>query len=535
VCENAALFWSDVGALHRAARGSYLANQLTREAHELFYDLLHLAVPTTFFEEQTGTSFRARVRDLNHEEFRVQGELREIHIPKVHFELRDLHAALGERSPKTEALLRVLREQVDKLRTVMLVARNANLARIYRAYLASIAGFHDIRVTSLSEVGEEFPADVAILTGLAPAWARHIYSSGIATEILVLSYSADAGLVVSDPFVETEYVGRAVAYQRKYAAWLARPAQKARCWKALSDEDLGIADDEPLPPKVDPKQIDVVQLPQPPDVPPGLWEIDMSWLERGEGERDSHAGTASVDRNVPVEGIRLTFEDGRWVILDRDGTVTRFKFQQADPGVEVAQLKPGDEVVFLDGNAQKDMLAKVLEVAKEIPQLATAATWVEYWRDALRRAKQRFKTYEFLADRLRARGCQRESQTIRLWVIGKTIGPSDPADVRRVGAAIDDAPLRDHHDVVYAGIEAFRGAHAQLMQRIGALALRVGPGASLGSIDADQVIDERSGLTAADFQGSVEILRIRSIAPQGLVPLSVVGRLHEDRDTGAGI
>jgi hypothetical protein len=232
---------------------------------------------------------------------------------------------------------------VDRGRTVILVARNANLARVHRAYLAKLPELTTIRVASLAEIGEEMPADVAVLTGLAPAWARHIYSSGIAGEVLVLSYSPEGGLVVSDPFIETEHVKRAIAYQRQYSSWLARPAQKARCWKALSGEDLGIVDDQPMPPKVDSKHVEVAALAQPPDVPPGLWEIDMSWLERPEGERGGYIPTSAGDRNVSVHGVRLTFDDGRWVIVDRDGTVTRFRFQQADPGAEVAQLRLGCE------------------------------------------------------------------------------------------------------------------------------------------------------------------------------------------------
>jgi hypothetical protein len=214
------------------------------------------------------------------------------------------------------------------------------------------------------------------------------------------------------------------------------------------------------------------------------------------------------------------------LFLDREGTVTRYRAvsQQAEPGVNVADLKLGDQIVLLDGDARKDVLGKVLEVAKDIPQLAAAATWVEYWRDALRRAKQQFKTYEFMADRLWALGCRRESQTVRLWVIGATIGPIDPADVKRVGQALRDAALKDHHETVYAGIEAFRKAHAELMRRVGALAVHVGPTAH---IRPDQVIDERSGLTAADFQGCVEILRIRAIEPAGVVPQAAVGRLRQ--------
>jgi hypothetical protein len=120
---------------------------------------------------------------------------------------------------------------------------------------------------------------------------------------------------------------------------------------------------------------------------------------------------------------------------------------------------------------------------------------------------------------------------VRLWVIGDTIGPSDPLDVRRVGEVLDDAPLRDHHSTVYRGIDAFRGAHAQLMQRVGALALHVGSAASAGVISGDEVIDEPSGLTAADFEGCVEILRVRTLEPVGPIPLAVVGRLHEARET----
>jgi hypothetical protein len=333
--------------------------------------------------------------------------------------------------------------------------------------------------------------------------------------------------------VEAEYVRRTIAYQRTYAGWLARPGLKARCWKMLSGEDLGIGDDAPLPPTVDSSDVALISLPQPPDIPPGLWEVGVPALEEPEAGRDGPVTSAEFDRTATVEGLRVTFEDRRWAILDSGGTFTRFSLalQRAEPGSEVAGLTVGDEVVFLDGDARKDVLAKVLEVAKEIPQLATAATWVEYWRGALRRAKRRFRTYSAFGEALRSRGCRRETQTVRLWVIGDTIGPMDPLDVRRVGEVLEDAPLRDHHTTVYRGIDAFRGAHAQLMERVGALALYVGSAASAGVIRPDEVIDERSGLTAADFQGCVEILRVHSLEPVGEVPVAVVGRLHEACET----
>lgn len=534
VSENAALFWGDVGSLHRAARGSYLARELTNEAHELFQDLLHMAVPTSVYEEQTGTKLQARLRDLSHDEFQTRGELRDLYLPTVHAELRDLAAALGERSPKTDALETLLRAEIDRRRDVMLIARTVTLARVHRAHLARFPELRRVRVTSLSEVAEELPADVAVLTGLVPAWARHVYASGVASDVRVLAYAAQGALVMPDPFVEAEYVRKTIAYQREFGAWLARPASKARCWKLLSNEDLLITDERPAPPGVDPSSVKFVALPAAPDVPPGLWDVGLPSLELPEaGAADRVTpGRVAADRPLVVEAVRVEFEDGRWVLLERDGTITRYSatLQRADPGAEVQRLRPGDDVVFLDGDARKDILAKVIEVAKEIPHLATPATWVEYWWQALRRGKQQFGTHTAFAAELHARGCEREVQTVRLWIVGATIGPRDPLDVRRVGEVLGDGPLRDHHLTVYKGLDAFRGAHAKLMQRVGALALRVGPAASAGAVRPDEVIDERSGLTAADFQGCVEILRVRSIVSVGSVPSVAVGRLHSRFD-----
>ena len=527
VSESAAWFWSDVGLLHRAARESFLAGTLAKEAHGLFQDLMHLAVPTSFYEDHAGRTFRARLLDLNHDEFKARGDLRELYLPTVHAELSDLVTAVGSRSPKVDALIDLLRQRVGRRQSVALVARTAALARTFRAYLTAFPELDRVRVTSLTEVSEEPPVDVAVITGLAPAWGRHIYRSGIATEILVLAYAIEEPLIVGDPFVEADYIARAISYQKAYSDWLARPALKAKCWKALSNLDLQVQDDAPTRPRIAKAALESA-IDAPPDVPPGLWDERASSRPGAEGVEDPPPPSFQDSAAGDVDAVRITFDDGRWVFLDRDGSVTRFarETQRPEAGTEVHLLRPGDEVVFLDGDSRKDILAKVLEVAKEMPHLATAATWVEYWRGGLRRAKQHFVTYNALGDALRNRGCFVQTQTIRLWVVGVTIGPSDPLDVRRVGEVIGDAALRDHHSAVYRGIEAFRDSHKYLTQRVGSLAMHVGPAASAGTLRADEVIDAKSGLTAADFRDSVEILTIRSIEPVGRIPLSSTGRLH---------
>lgn len=531
VSENAAQFWNDIGALLRAGRNSLFARALADAACELFYDLLHLALPLVAYEQLTAP-LRPRISWLGHEEYRTRGELTGFYLPMVTLELRDLHKSLGTEPPKADALSRVLLEHLGRHRDVMLVARTAGLARVYESHFRSKREFRALRITSLPAVSEEAPADVAVLTGIAPSWARPIYASGIASEILIVAYDAPEPLqAVRDGFTEASYVRRTVAYQGQYTEWLARPALKARCWRSLSGEDLRIVDDRPDPPAAKINGTQTISLADAPDVPPGLWDVPLPSLVTPNADAYMAAPVArDGDRPTTVHALRIEFEEGRWAVLDADSTVTRFSYGAASAGHPVSRLAVGDEIVFLDGDARKDVLAKVLEVGRDIPELAVRATWVDYWRQALHRGYAQFGTYQAFADALETRGCRREAQSVRLWVVGDVIGPLGADCVKAVGEAIGDAPLRNHPDTVYAGIQAFRETHRQLLQRVGQLARHVGAAAAAGRIEADEIIDARSGLTAADFRGCVDLVRVRRISDAGVVPFIVTGRLHEARD-----
>jgi hypothetical protein len=76
-------------------------------------------------------------------------------------------------------------------------------------------------------------------------------------------------------------------------------------------------------------------------------------------------------------------------------------------------------------------------------------------------------------------------------------------------------------------MRSLRGAHQGLGRRLSELARRVGSAAAAGHLDADELVDERSGLTAADFQESVDIVTVTAIEPVGDVPYLVVGRLND--------
>jgi hypothetical protein len=233
-----------------------------------------------------------------------------------------------------------------------------------------------------------------------------------------------------------------------------------------------------------------------------------------------------------VRATKVTFDDGRWTLMEEGGTVTRFRpaTGKCEPAYPVSSVKTGDQLLFFDGDSRKDLLAKVIEVAVEVPALAVAAGWVAHWRRVLGAAHRRFGSYAAFTYALRDQGCIVQDQTVRLWVIGTTIGPDDDVDVRRVGIVMDDDVLRNNHSEVCRAIRSLRGAHVSLGQRLSEMAMRVGSAAAAGLLDADEVVDERSGLTVADFHESVDILVVHSTEDVGEVPYLLIGNLNKDSD-----
>ncbi len=539
VCENAALFWQDVGALVQSGRGSGVARELSRLAFALFHDLLGLALPLSLYEGMS-EPVRARLAAIGSAARLTKGETRDLYLPMVELELRDLASAIGESPPKYPALLQTLGRLLDDHKDVMLVARTAELARLYASRLVEVSSLSRVRLTSLGALEGEAPADVAVLTGMAPSWARWVYRSGVARRMVVLAYAPDGQIEsVAKGFNEADMVQKLIADQTAREAWLARPAAKDRVWSDLSGEPRRVPDDAASMPV--PSQFpEVSLLLSPLEVPPGLWD-GTGWLVPLE---PGPTGTTSADAvggdgtpvSTAVEAVKVVFEGGRWVLLAASGTVTRFRAGSgtAQPAYPVSGLSKGDQVLFFDGDSRKDILAKVIEVAEEVPELALAGAWLRHWRRVLAGAYRRFFTYVAFAAALASEGCSVQPQTVRLWVIGNTIGPDDEEDVRRVAVVSGDQALLAAHREVCRAIRSFRGAHLRLSQRVSDMALRVGPAAVAGLIAPDEVVDERSGLTAADFQDSIDLLTVSSIDPAGPVPYVIVGRLNDPERSFSG-
>lgn len=527
VCENAQLFWDDIGPLCRVARNGFGA-ELAREAFALFHDVLGLAMPPDQFERSEVGSAAARIAALGRAcGLLDRGELRDLYVPMVETELAALSDAVRSASAKPEVLPRVLAEALDDRRDVLLVTRTAGHARAYERYLAGV-GLGRVRVSSLGELVNVAPADVAVLPGMAPTWGRWVYRAGIAKTVRVLAYSRPPEL--SGGFDEAEIVRRTVTQQQDAEDSLAATVRRSWSWRKLTvgGSDV-VAPEFGSDPR--PNSVRFAEVPPPPEAPPGLWENGrwLSDLEPPAVRRGDRAGADNLDR--VVSGIRVDLADGTSVALAADAFVSRWRASagRVDP-VLATELRAGDELVLLDGDAHKTLMAKVLEVAESVPALALAGSWLSHWRSVLLAAYRDAGSYTRLADQLAKHGCHVQAQTVRLWVIGVTLGPDDPEDIYRLGQVTTDPVLLAAHGEVARAIRTLRGAHVRLGRRLAEMTRHIGPIAGSGRLPADEVVDELSGLTAADIESAVTIVAVRAITAIGDIPAVLAGRrcIRED-------
>ena len=293
VCENAGLFWDDVPALVRlGARSRYVA-ALIREAFSLFHELLGLAMPPAAYAQLAPRPLAGRVADLARAARLVaDAELRQDWLPMIEAELAGILAAVDGSSGKGAALLSAVAGALDDRRDVLVIARTAALARAYSEYLRS-RHLGAARVTSLGALADARPADLAVLPGMAPSWARWVYRSGAAPEMAVLAYApgpvpggayghGPAGRAAGAGFSEAAMIATAIGRQDAAAARLSSPAQRARAWAGLRPGNPG-GPQGGVPGDSGPEAPGRVTItePAPPEVPPGLW--DGSGLDRPAG------------------------------------------------------------------------------------------------------------------------------------------------------------------------------------------------------------------------------------------------------------
>ena len=271
-----------------------------------------------------------------------------------------------------------------------------------------------------------------MLTGMAPTWARWVYRAGIAKSLHVLAYTPEGAI---------DSVATRIRRSRPRPQGDRRPGRPRSLVRARRRQGPGLVDVERRRPphcghgKVTPPSGDVagvgVVLTSPAEVPPGLWDGDgMGWLAPLEPPATAISETdGAVDRPVGavVSAVRVVFEDGRWALMEHrgrghavpsrqrhgDARLCRREPQARRPGAlprprqsegparKGAGGRRGGAGARGRGRLGRTLAAGASGGVSDVRQLRAVRVGVA------------------------AQGCTLQTQTVRLWVVGVTIGPED--------------------------------------------------------------------------------------------------------------
>jgi hypothetical protein len=247
--------------------------------------------------------------------------------------------------------------------------------------------------------------------------------------------------------------------------------------------------------------------------------------------------TATAEDEWLEEALKVKFDDGGQILLPLDDYVN--VIGRTSGGVKVEprfsrSLRVGDEVLLVHGEHRRGVYD--LLVAR-VHSHSTIAPWlqlVDRWHQELRRAfidakRRSGATLESVLIALRTRGSTiTTAASVRGWVLGFTLAPSDWQDIQRLGDVLNVPIAKQYPREIGNAAGRLAGLHRSLSNRLNRWLASEDAGAAMLS-GAQAVIDADLGLTIDDFKHSLVRGRIASVSQvHGPFLRSHIGHLRRD-------
>lgn len=224
-------------------------------------------------------------------------------------------------------------------------------------------------------------------------------------------------------------------------------------------------------------------------------------------------GLALCDQAIEVhcEGgwmVRLPLDETINIVLHDGGTRVQERM--------VRSLRQGDCVLLIHGHKRQSLYDLILSRLNSRPgmelHLGLVRQWYVEFGAAFERWRREGKSLEALLAALRQQGSVLTSpDTLRSWLRGYTLCPSDPEDLLRLAEVLQIEFLRLNHRRVHKAASELRGLHRSLSNRLNRWLERQAAGVVYAA--DDEPIDPRSGLglTFGDFRSSILVTRVTTV------------------------
>ncbi len=249
---------------------------------------------------------------------------------------------------------------------------------------------------------------------------------------------------------------------------------------------------------------------------------DLPLIDLPERELDTTAVTdtpAVLDDSEPPAGraralivVPVAGGDPVGVIVDETATLHRVSEHWLVP-VSAADLREGMLVIGVLTESRDPLFERIRPHLDRLYGPGTR-TWLDSWRECLRRAVHLSGSPQSLAARLRELGATIADGTVAGWSSPYRIGPRDVANIRRVAQVSGMTRFADRASHVGRAMEAVRQLHRKIGVTLSA-AIRA---AAAGRSDAFDDLEVRLGIAVAELLGDVTPWRVLTVSDAGWAP-----------------
>lgn len=317
-------------------------------------------------------------------------------------------------------------------------------------------------------------------------------------------------------------------FHKNLGIWLAAPilsagaeAKRINGWRELSELTLDEFPDRPFHtlPRVGVLEGDTdikayYDIPQEYTPAPFLWasfnEGD-DLVEEEKEQEDDMEGILSeaqqqneIDFSQVSEHLLIHFKDGGYVYALEEDRFEVIKGEEVFDAAALA-LECGQLILMIRGQSYIKLRNMLMDgVDKKYNGIWLEDDWNK-WREMCRQIPRNGKSFQDFVDRLRNLGCDKDKITIRGWLTGKTLAPSELIDIRRMAIAAGDDMMIYYSHRFNQGIRELRGRHKSFGKWLKRIVI------NQDQLNAYDVIDPDLDFTVGDLSTSVtkhEIVRI---------------------------
>ena len=192
----------------------------------------------------------------------------------------------------------------------------------------------------------------------------------------------------------------------------------------------------------------------------------------------------------------------------------------------VRSLRPGDSVLFINGQHRQNLYDLILSRVHDHPTFALHVSLIERWQDELiTYFKKANISVSVLLTRMQAKGSKIQTDpAMRFWLSGQVMSPNDPKDLERIADILDMPFVKQYYRQIDRAARRLRGIHISLAHRLNTWLQQ--EAASSDAQGLNSLIDAELGLEFRDFQDALMILTVESVMEQaGLFLSTDLGQL----------